>query len=247
MRCYSSCVSSRYYLLHECLASGKSHTLTVGEESSFVEISKAFKVDTTHFSFFGVRDKTMEVLPKLDELKELTSTDHFEHAVYLDSDTIDFVDEVDGEAVEAQLAEVYALEVYREEIRRAEQVILDEAVARSFYAKEEHKLLNATDYDLDADSDDDSSEFPTDYVKEALNAVDFATYEQFLKDRDWRSLDLQSDRDYTNVVRQNHAVQCPGCGVGVQKVMGCNHMTCLNGHQFCFLCTSKWKTCACQT
>ncbi|KUF98163.1 hypothetical protein AM588_10010487 [Phytophthora nicotianae] len=189
----------------------------------------------------------MEVLPKLDELKELTSTDHFEHAVYLDSDTIDFVDEVDGEAVEAQLAEVYALEVYREEIRRAEQVILDEAVARSFYAKEEHKLLNATDYDLDADSDDDSSEFPTDYVKEALNAVDFATYEQFLKDRDWRSLDLQSDRDYTNVVRQNHAVQCPGCGVGVQKVMGCNHMTCLNGHQFCFLCTSKWKTCACQT
>ncbi|ETI47349.1 hypothetical protein PPTG_11784 [Phytophthora nicotianae INRA-310] len=275
-------------------------------------MSKAFKVDTTHFSFFGVRDKTMEVLPKLDELKELTSTDHFEHAVYLDSDTIDFVDEVDGEAVEAQLAEVYALEVYREEIRRAEQVILDEAVARSFYAKEEHKLLNATDYDLDADSDDDSSlilveisdaeskpppnciscvepledkatrrvlscghlyctnciatrcrmgvldrsmvpahcckrEFPTDYVKEALNAVDFATYEQFLKDRDWRSLDLQSDRDYTNVVRQNHAVQCPGCGVGVQKVMGCNHMTCLNGHQFCFLCTSKWKTCACQT
>ncbi|KAF4042525.1 IBR half RING-finger domain-containing protein [Phytophthora infestans] len=251
----------------------------------------------------------MEVLPTLDELKELAQ---FEHVVYLDADTIDFVDEDDGEAIEAQLAEVYALEVYREEIRRAEQVNVDEAVALSFYAKEEYKLLHSTDSDLDTDSDDDNSlvlveisdleckppptctscvapledktthrvltcghlyckdciatrcrlgvrdramvpahcckrEFPSDYVKEALNAVEFATYERFLKDKDWRSLDLNSDRDYANAVRQNHAVQCPGCGVGVQKITGCNHMTCFNSHQFCFLCTRKWKTCACET
>ncbi|KAG6967207.1 hypothetical protein JG687_00004408 [Phytophthora cactorum] len=61
---------------------------------------------------------------------------------------------------------------------------------------------------------DPKTEFPSDYVKEALDKVEFATYERFLKDKDWRSLDLQSDRDYAKVVRQNHAVQCPGCGVG---------------------------------
>ncbi|KAG6977648.1 hypothetical protein JG688_00000156 [Phytophthora aleatoria] len=220
--------------------------------------------------------QSMEVLPELDELKELASADQFEHVVYLNSDTIDFVDEVDGEAAEAQLAEVYALEVYREEICRAEQVILDEAVALSFYAKEENKLLHPADADLETYSDEDSAlglveieskpppnctscltplddkaarriltcghlycmnciatrcrmgvrdrsmvpahcckrEFPSDYVKEALDKVEFATYERFLKDKDWRSLDLQSDRDYAKVVRQNHAVQCPGCGVG---------------------------------
>lgn len=234
----------------------------------------------------------------------------FEHVVYLDSDTINFVDEVDGEAVEAQLSEVYALEVYREEVRRAEQMILDKAIAFSFYAKEEEKLLP----NLDTDSEEDSTlvlvedtdmhdreakpppscacclsilhdkstrrvlscghlyctdciatrcrmgvsdrsmvpahccrrEIPSDYVKEALGS-DFKTYEQFLKDKSWRSLDLQSDRDYANVVRENHGVQCPGCGVGVQLISGCNHITCLNGHEFCFLCCMKWKTCGCAT
>ncbi|KAG7390017.1 hypothetical protein PHYPSEUDO_008979 [Phytophthora pseudosyringae] len=244
-------------------------------------------------------------LPKLDELKEFASA---EHAVYVNSDTIDEVD------VEVQLADVYVLELYREEIRRAEQVILDEGIALSFYAKEERKLLHPTDADLVTDSEEGDAlvlvevsdllaeskplpsctcclalledeatrriltcghiyctkciatrcrmgvrdrsmvpahcckrEFPSDYVIEALDAVEFEIYERFLKDKPWRSLDLQSDRDYAKVVQQHYGVQCPGCGVGVQKVTGCNHMTCLNGHEFCFLCTSKWKTCVCQT
>ncbi|KAL3662932.1 hypothetical protein V7S43_011878 [Phytophthora oleae] len=244
----------------------------------------------------------MEVLPKVDELKELASGGQLEHVEYFDSDTIDFVDEIDAEA---ELADVYALEMNREEIRRAEQVVLDEAVALSFYAKEEHKLLHPTDTGLDTDSEEDlvlveleskpspsctccltpledvnarriltcghlycvkciatrcrmgvrdcsmvpahccKREFPSDYVKEVLSFHELQTYERYLKKRAWRSLDLQSDREYAAVVRQHRAVQCPGCGVGVQKASGCNHMTCLNGHQFCIMCASKWKTCVC--
>ncbi|CAI5710252.1 unnamed protein product [Peronospora destructor] len=245
----------------------------------------------------------MEIIPNV---RELASADQFEHVVYLDSDTIDFVDEVDEVSIEAQLADVYALEVYREEIRRAEQSILDEAVAMSLYATEEHKLLHPNAAELDTDNEDDEilgvdeeskpppnctcclasledkstcrtlvcghlycteciatrcrmgvrdrsmvpahcckQEFPTDYVLEVLGAADFAIYEGFLKAKPWHSLDLQSDREYAKVVKQNHAVQCPGCGVGVQRSIGCSHMTCLNGHQFCYLCARKWKTCTC--
>ncbi|CAH0475000.1 unnamed protein product [Peronospora belbahrii] len=246
----------------------------------------------------------MEIIPTVHDLRELASGDQFEHVVYLDSDTIEFVNEVNGVSVEAQLDEVYALEVYREEIRRAEQLILDEAVAMSLYAREESKLLHR---ELETDSEGDTlsiyeeskpppkctcclaplkdkstcrtlvcghlyctkciatrcrmgildrsmvpahcckREFPSDYVLEALGAAEFEIYERYLKAKSWRSLDLQSDREYANVVRQNHAVQCPGCGVGVLKSTGCNHMKCLNGHEFCFVCAGKWKSCACVT
>ncbi|EGZ21650.1 hypothetical protein PHYSODRAFT_444883, partial [Phytophthora sojae] len=99
----------------------------------------------------------MDVLPRVQELKEPGADGPFEHVVYLNSDTIDFVDEVDEATVEAQLAEVYALEVYREEIRLAEQSRLDEAIALSFYAKEERKLLDPTDTSLETDSEADES------------------------------------------------------------------------------------------
>ncbi|TDH68209.1 hypothetical protein CCR75_007891 [Bremia lactucae] len=188
--------------------------------------------------------------------------------------------------VEAQLDEVRALEIYQDEIRRAEQVASDEAVALSVYAEEEEKLLRDI---LSKPSPSctccvsplkyESSrrmlscghlyckdciatrcrmavrdrsmvpahcckrEYPSDYVEEALNTAEFNTYKQFLNEKPWRSLDLQSDRDYANVVQQNNGVQCPGCGMGVQRIAGCNHMTCLNGHEFCYTCGRQWKTC----
>uniref|UniRef100_M4C3U0 RING-type domain-containing protein n=1 Tax=Hyaloperonospora arabidopsidis (strain Emoy2) TaxID=559515 RepID=M4C3U0_HYAAE len=248
----------------------------------------------------------MELLPNVDRLKELAFAGQFEYVMDRDSDTID---NADGETDEVVLAEVYALEVYREEIRRAELLMLDEAVAMSFHSKDEHRLLNPDTSDLDSYSEDEGfvlvvddeeeskpppnctccctpvqnesnrrilscghlyctkciatrcrmgvrdrsmvpahccqREFPSDYVVEVLNATELVTYERFLNEKPWSTLDLESDREYANVVQLNHAVQCPGCGVGVQKVSGCNHMTCLNGHQFCFLCTKKWKTCGC--
>ncbi|KAG1708655.1 hypothetical protein DVH05_022284 [Phytophthora capsici] len=241
----------------------------------------------------------MEVLPKLDELASGDTVKFF------DSDTIDFNEDID---TEDELADVYALELYREEIRHAEQVTMDGAIALSFYAKEEHKLLHPDDSDTDSEEDlafvevseleckpppsctscvtpiEDvearriltcghlycvkcittrcrmsvrnrsmvpahccKREFPIDYVKEVLSVCELDTYNRYLKEREWRSLDLQSDREYAAVVRQHRAVQCPGCGIGVQKSTGCNHMTCLNGHQFCIICAAKWKTCGCPT
>lgn len=245
-------------------------------------------------------------------MSSLTFDDQCEQVVLPQFDTLE---DGKGAAVtgDDQLADVFALEVYREEIRRAEQLALDEAVAKSLYAKEEQRLLRLTDPDLDqTDSEDDvvlvnftdlqdeleckpppsctcclallgdiqarrtlpcghlycskcvatrcrmgvrdralvpahccKKEFPTDYVREALSAGEFGTYERFLKEKHWRNLDLESDREYSRVVRQHHGVQCPGCGVGVQKTIGCNRMMCLNHHEFCFLCGAQWKTCAC--
>ncbi|KAI0374361.1 hypothetical protein BV20DRAFT_1033200 [Pilatotrama ljubarskyi] len=39
--------------------------------------------------------------------------------------------------------------------------------------------------------------------------------------------------------------RCPGCGHLVELSIGCYHMTCRCRHQFCYLCTARWKTCKC--
>ncbi|OJT12598.1 Protein ariadne-2 [Trametes pubescens] len=39
--------------------------------------------------------------------------------------------------------------------------------------------------------------------------------------------------------------RCPGCGHLVELSIGCYHMTCRCRHQFCYLCTARWKTCTC--
>ncbi|KAF2422425.1 hypothetical protein EJ08DRAFT_571527, partial [Tothia fuscella] len=38
---------------------------------------------------------------------------------------------------------------------------------------------------------------------------------------------------------------CPGCSNLIGHRFGCWHMTCRCGHQFCYLCTKKWKSCTC--
>ncbi|KAM7213810.1 hypothetical protein V8F06_010806 [Rhypophila decipiens] len=39
--------------------------------------------------------------------------------------------------------------------------------------------------------------------------------------------------------------RCSSCGLMVELQIGCNHMTCLCGAHFCYLCGEKWKTCLC--
>eukprot|EP01105_Mastigella_eilhardi_P004254 TRINITY_DN15668_c0_g2_i1.p2 TRINITY_DN15668_c0_g2~~TRINITY_DN15668_c0_g2_i1.p2 ORF type:complete len:155 (+),score=22.54 TRINITY_DN15668_c0_g2_i1:68-532(+) len=41
--------------------------------------------------------------------------------------------------------------------------------------------------------------------------------------------------------------RCPRCGVVVFLNHGCNHVSCLCGMQFCFVCAVSWKACTCPT
>ncbi|KAG6574643.1 Inorganic pyrophosphatase 3 [Phytophthora cinnamomi] len=89
-------------------------------------------------------------------------------------------------------------------------------------------------------------ELPDDYVRESLHgAADYAKYQQLMTEKDWKVSDLASDAEYTATVKAMGAKQCPGCGIGVQRDFGCVHMTCPNGHQFCYTCLQFWGTCHC--
>ncbi|GAB9466043.1 hypothetical protein Gpo141_00003428 [Globisporangium polare] len=225
------------------------------------------------------------------------------------SDALDFdSDNEDAASLERLIVDVYALEMCREELHRAEQMQLDEAIAFSLGDTEVQKLLRPS---LELNTDDEEGdvviisasdlerkpapsctcclatlvdekarrilpcghlyckqcvatragmsvrdrtllpahccrkEFPVEYVKEALRPADFALYQRFLKEKDWKMLDLESDKEYAHAVKEDGCVQCPGCGVGVSRISGCNRMKCLNGHEFCFDCGKVWKTCPC--
>ncbi|KAE9246541.1 hypothetical protein PF001_g4935 [Phytophthora fragariae] len=89
-------------------------------------------------------------------------------------------------------------------------------------------------------------ELPHDYVRESLlGAADYAKYQKLMAEKDWKVSDLTSDAEYTATVKAMGAKQCPGCGIGVQRDFGCVHMTCPNGHQFCYTCLQFWGSCNC--
>jgi hypothetical protein len=90
-------------------------------------------------------------------------------------------------------------------------------------------------------------ELPIEYVKEVLiKKEDFEKYANFFQSRDWKNSDLVSDAEYQCSVQLVNAKQCPGCGIGVERDFGCIHMKCPNGHEFCFTCLGRWKSCECQ-
>jgi hypothetical protein len=80
-------------------------------------------------------------------------------------------------------------------------------------------------------------EFPNEYIKEVLSLAEWATYERFVDEHAWTSSgELVSDAEYAAAVKQHGWKQCPRCGVGVEKVSGCDAMRCLRGHLFCWAC-----------
>lgn len=40
--------------------------------------------------------------------------------------------------------------------------------------------------------------------------------------------------------------KCPGCYTFVERIEGCNHMSCYCGIQFCYICAVCWKGCGCR-
>ncbi|RYP17646.1 hypothetical protein DL767_009972 [Monosporascus sp. MG133] len=47
------------------------------------------------------------------------------------------------------------------------------------------------------------------------------------------------------LAREQGWQRCQNCWGMVELNMGCNHMTCRCGFQFCYVCGSRWKTCQC--
>ncbi|RYP46725.1 hypothetical protein DL768_007115 [Monosporascus sp. mg162] len=48
------------------------------------------------------------------------------------------------------------------------------------------------------------------------------------------------------LAREQDWQRCQNCWTMVELNMGCNHMTCRCGFQFCYVCGSRWKTCQCE-
>ncbi|KAG8423170.1 hypothetical protein J3458_000086 [Metarhizium acridum] len=51
--------------------------------------------------------------------------------------------------------------------------------------------------------------------------------------------------DLLNVAAQNGWQRCYSCRRMVDLEVGCNHITCRCGAQFCYVCGVKWKNCSC--
>ncbi|XP_055815357.1 probable E3 ubiquitin-protein ligase ARI8 [Solanum dulcamara] len=57
----------------------------------------------------------------------------------------------------------------------------------------------------------------------------------------WKSIN-QEESSNTNWILA-FTKKCPNCDKSIEKNMGCMHMTCRCGHEFCWLCFTKWGTC----
>ncbi|KAI0786014.1 hypothetical protein C8Q75DRAFT_773761 [Abortiporus biennis] len=60
-----------------------------------------------------------------------------------------------------------------------------------------------------------------------------------------KACESQIDTVVLNLAEQEGWKRCPGCRRLVELSVGCYHMTCLCRHQFCYVCTARWKTCTC--
>jgi len=52
--------------------------------------------------------------------------------------------------------------------------------------------------------------------------------------------------EVTKFCRKMKWMRCFQCGHVVEKKTGCNHITCMCGSQFCYICGSQWGQCKCQ-
>lgn len=86
-------------------------------------------------------------------------------------------------------------------------------------------------------------ELPAEYIARVLPKRSLNTYNRFVQEKDWKTSNLQSDKEYAKLVKTLGGKQCPKCGIGVQKISGCNAMACSRGHRFCWACVSDPCVC----
>lgn len=51
----------------------------------------------------------------------------------------------------------------------------------------------------------------------------------------------RNEEAFAKYKKNNKTLGCPGCGADVQKIEGCNHMTCTCGTEFCWVCGDKMQ------
>ena len=57
--------------------------------------------------------------------------------------------------------------------------------------------------------------------------------------------EAEGQSEFLALVRSQGYSQCNKCKFYVELTVGCNHMTCTCGYQFCYVCNAKWKNCQC--
>ncbi|KAF1959256.1 hypothetical protein CC80DRAFT_324070 [Byssothecium circinans] len=55
----------------------------------------------------------------------------------------------------------------------------------------------------------------------------------------------QAVKELMGVAESKRWKTCPECRNMVELELGCNHITCRCRHEFCYICTAKWRTCEC--
>ncbi|XP_006455678.1 hypothetical protein AGABI2DRAFT_195086 [Agaricus bisporus var. bisporus H97] len=56
----------------------------------------------------------------------------------------------------------------------------------------------------------------------------------------------QAVQEVKDLARTQGWQTCPRCERIIELSIGCNHMTCYCGFEFCYECAAKWKTCGCE-
>ncbi|KAK6529415.1 hypothetical protein TWF281_008591 [Arthrobotrys megalospora] len=63
---------------------------------------------------------------------------------------------------------------------------------------------------------------------------------------DGRCVQTEGTRQLQRLVRQNGWRNCSKCGRAIELTEGCDHMTCVCGHQFCYSCGVDYEDCVCK-
>lgn len=84
---------------------------------------------------------------------------------------------------------------------------------------------------------------PRDWIRDALSPEEYVRYAGYEAEanRDPRLNELKNDAQYKETVTALEWKLCPQCGVGVERLKGCAHMTCKCDFEFCYHCRATFK------
>lgn len=94
-----------------------------------------------------------------------------------------------------------------------------------------------------------TSKFQCNMCETALCSSCKTEWHEFFTCSEYQSLpdELKSKEDLAmiEIAAQNGWQRCRRCRQMVSLSTGCNHMSCVCGFEFCYLCGLEWKTCKC--